>query len=263
MRDTSKIGLTYSPTVNPISFFIVLAITATKPNHTISSYDVKGAFLNTVIPDNIFIYVEVDKELGQLFIEKYPYLASMSNPDGTICFRLRRYLYGLQESPLAWNKTLHLRLTEIGFTQSKCDPCAYTLIQKEETTYLTVHVDDMLLSSPSIRRRLWFENKIKKHFEISSQVNQLTYLGMTYLGMSVIKNEEGIYVHQIGYIDTLGIKFGIDPEVRTNSPTGTDFLKVNQEDESIDSSKYLSLVMSLMYLARFTRYTYGSDLPGD
>jgi hypothetical protein len=84
---------------------MVLAIVA-KSRHTLSSYDVKGAFLNSVIPDDIHVYVQADNELSSLFIEKYPELTSFVNKDGTLSFRLRRYLYGLQESPLAWNKTL-------------------------------------------------------------------------------------------------------------------------------------------------------------
>jgi hypothetical protein len=72
-------------------------------------------------------------------------------------------------------------------------------------------VDDMLLASPTSEFRTWFESKIRRHFEISQQVNDLTYLGM-----SVIKDSDGISVHQLGYIETMGIKFGIDRDVTVN-----------------------------------------------
>jgi hypothetical protein len=111
-----------------------------------------------------------------------------------------------------------------------------------------VHVDDMLLASPTPAFRAWFESRISQHFEISQQVNDITYLGM-----SIVKNKDGISVHQRGYIDTLGIKFGIDPEIRVDNPTNSEFLNKQEDEESVDASKYLSLVMSLMYLARFTR----------
>jgi hypothetical protein len=48
-------------------------------------------------------------------------------------------------------------------------------------------------------------------------------------------------------------KFGADPDSRVTSPTGTDFLETDSEDEEVNKTKYLSLIMSLMFLARFTR----------
>jgi len=107
VRDTSTIGQTYSPTVNPISLFILLAKAATLPQHSISAYDVKGAFLNSPIPEDTHVYVRVDEELSKMFTERYSWLEKYLNDNGTLTFRLRRYLYGLQESPLAWNKLLH------------------------------------------------------------------------------------------------------------------------------------------------------------
>ena len=136
----------------------------------------------------------------------------------------------------------------MGFKQSTADPCAYVKEDYEGRTYLTVHVDDMLLASPSPAIRTWFENQVKQWFEISLQVNNLTYLGM-----SVIKSAEGIRVHQLGYIETLGIKFGVPEDVRSSCPTTSNLLESDEHDENMNVTKYLSLVMSLMYLARFTR----------
>jgi hypothetical protein len=106
----------------------------------------------------------------------------------------------------------------------------------------------MLLACPSNSHRFWFEGELKKHFEIVIQRDSITYLAM-----SVAKNNEGIKVHQLGYIESLGIKFGVDPDIIVSSPTGTDFLLYDDKDEDFDKTKFLSLVMSLMFLARFTR----------
>jgi hypothetical protein len=248
MRDTSNIGQTYSPTVNPISLFILLAIAATLVKHSISAYDVKGAFLNSSVPEDIFVYVRVDAELSKLFIELFPFLEEFLNPDGTLTFRLKKYLYGLQESPLAWNKCLHQKLDQMKFRRSIADPCAYTRNHKDGTFYLTVHVDDMLLASPSEAARIWFESEMERQFEISKQLNELSYLGMT-----IKKTRDGITVHQRGYIENMIAKFKADPDSKTTSPTSTDFLNNDPEDAKIDTTKYLSIVMSLMFLARFTR----------
>jgi hypothetical protein len=109
-RDTASVGLTYSPTVNPISFFVLMAFAATKPEYKLAAYDIKGAFLNSRIDDDTYVYVKAENELAQWFIKRYAHLQSRLNKDGSLTFRLRRYLYGLQESPLAWNRTLNEKL---------------------------------------------------------------------------------------------------------------------------------------------------------
>jgi hypothetical protein len=248
VRDTSKIGDTYSPTVNPISLFILLAKVATMAHYSISAYDVKGAFLNSPVPDDKHVYVRVDAELSNLFIERYPSLRRSVNDNGTLTFRLRRYLYGLQESPLAWNKLLHDKLGDMGFTRSTADPCAYVQRHPEGNLFLTVHVDDMLLMCPNSKLRTAFESEMEKRFEITKQLNDLSYLGMT-----ITKTDQGIRVHQAGYIDQMGAKFKADLNSKVSSPTGPDFLSFDPDDEHVNVTKYLGIIMSLMFLARFTR----------
>jgi len=51
-RDTTGIGFTYSPTVNPISFFVVMGLVATLPHYQLAAYDIKGAFLNSRIHED-------------------------------------------------------------------------------------------------------------------------------------------------------------------------------------------------------------------
>ena len=71
------------------------------------------------------------------------------------------------------------KLEQIKFKRSSADPCAYTKEIKDGTLYLTVHVDDMLLISPTTNARKSFETEMEKQFEITKQVNDLSYLGMT------------------------------------------------------------------------------------
>jgi hypothetical protein len=248
MRDTTQLGLTYSPTVNPISFFVLMAITATLPRYQLTAYDIKGAFLNSRIEDDTHVYVKAESDLVKWFVLRYPHLQSRINGDGSLTFRLRRYLYGLQESPLAWNRTLHSKLSSLGFNRSNADLCLYTRTDKGQKTYLTVHVDDMMLSFPDVSVRSWFEEAVKKWYEIVVQDKDITYLGM-----SVTKSSDGIRVHQRGYIDTLADKFQAAPESNSMSPTGSNFLEDNHKDVKVNTTKYLGLIMSLMYLARFTR----------
>jgi len=67
--------------------------------------------------------------------------------------------------------------------------------------YLTVHVDDMLLVSPSDLARLWFDRDMESQFKITKEVNELSYVGMM-----IEKTKSGITVHQRGYIDNMVTK---------------------------------------------------------
>jgi hypothetical protein len=59
-RDVANIELTYSPSVNPISFFVLMALTATLPTYKIVAHDAKGAFLNSHIDDSTYVYVKAE-----------------------------------------------------------------------------------------------------------------------------------------------------------------------------------------------------------
>ena len=126
------------------------------------------------------------------------------------------------------------------FERSVADPCAYTRPHKEGQLYFTVHVDDMLLISPSDDARLWFEKDMESQFTITKQVNELSYLGMT-----VKKSKNGIIVHQRGYIDSMVSKYQADRESKTTSPTSEDFLTYDDKDNKVDTTKYLGIFMSL------------------
>jgi len=73
------------------------------------------------------------------------------------------------------------------------------------TIYLTVHVDYILLIISTKQAREIFEISLEEQFEITKQINDLSYLGMT-----IQKMAEGIKVHQSGYIETMMTKFGAD-----------------------------------------------------
>jgi len=99
------------------------------------------------------------------------FLKEVRNEYGSLTFRLRRYLCCLQESPSAWKK-LHKKLQEMKFKTSTADP-------EDGNMFLTIHIDDMLLISPTKTSRLIFEKEMEYQFEKKKQVNNISYLKMT------------------------------------------------------------------------------------
>jgi hypothetical protein len=105
-RDTSSLGNTYSPTVNPLSVMLLLQLAAKLHTCPLTSYDVKGAFLMTPIPSSKQLYVKVNGDLLAFMVKRNPKLTSFIHQDGFLYFLLHRYLYGLHESPQAFNEML-------------------------------------------------------------------------------------------------------------------------------------------------------------
>ena len=93
---------------------------------------------------------------------------------------------------------------------------------------------------------------MSKYFELVSQ-----YTDISYLGMSIVLHDRAnsaVYVNQDGFIKDLLHKFNCD-NLKTfpKTPATSSLCIHNDNAEPFDITKYLSLTMSLEYLARFTR----------
>ena len=75
--------------------------------------DVKAAFLNEVIEEEVFI--------------EQPEWFEVENRKSYVCM-LQRALYGLKQAPWAWYSRIHGYLREMGFQQSEADHNLYFLL---------------------------------------------------------------------------------------------------------------------------------------
>jgi hypothetical protein len=114
---------------------------------------------------------------------------------------------------------------------------------------LYVHVDDMLLTCPSREWQRWFEEEMEKQFELVKQYDEVSYLGMT-----IKPGKKWVRVDQEGFLRSILKRHGLEGLKKTPSTPATDkLLEREEESEAVDKTKYLSVLMSLMYLARYTR----------
>ncbi len=72
--------------------------------------DVVTAFLNGQLEEEIYM--------------EQPHGYVQPGKEHLVC-KLQRSLYGLNQSPRCWNTALRDSLKQIGFSQSKVDPCAF------------------------------------------------------------------------------------------------------------------------------------------
>ncbi len=128
----------YAPVAKHTTMRALLAKAVAEGLH-VHQLDVKTAFLNGDLEEDIWM--------------QQPPGFSV---DGGLACHLKKSLYGLKQAPRAWNKRLTEELESQGFVVSDADPCLFIRHLKDDTLFLLVWVDDILLvagnektSSPS------------------------------------------------------------------------------------------------------------------
>jgi hypothetical protein len=253
LRDPDTIGDSFSPTVNPISVMTQLNLAAANKGTVISAYDIKGAFLLTPMKPGVRMFIKVNPDVAEHWISRCPHRVKWLQNDGCLYFELNRYVYGLHEASTEFNNLIDKQLQENGFMPTKADRCLYTKHTEDGLIILSIHVDDMLLTCPSIHWRTWFENTMEKHFSLVKQHDSISYLGMQIyqdeITGDILINQHGFLLSLIKKHDLEKLnKFPVTPAME--SLTDSDLIP---NTSLVNKNGYLSLVMSLMYLARFTR----------
>ena len=251
-QTVDQVGDTTSPTVNPISVFVILNFAACHSDYLLSAYDFKFAFLIPFVKPEKKIYVRIRKDIAQRWVEKYPYRKQYLTKLGNMYGLLLHNMYGMQEASKEFNDLLDEVMKSFGFEPTKADPCLYVKHDDRVGTMMAaVHVDDILLVSPNIEQRTWFENAMKERFELVSQYDSISYLGMSITRSST---DGSIKVVQDGFVKDILKKTDCSNLSKFPSTPATDKLYESDSSSSpCNKTTYLSLTMTLMYLARFTR----------
>ena len=250
-RDIETIGDSESPTVNPISVMTQLNLASVNANTVLAAYDIKGAFLTTPMQPGVRMFIRVNPDVAEHWIKRHPERIDDLHSDGCLYFELQRYVYGLHEASHEFNSALDKALREEGFTPTRADRCLYVKKTEDGMLILSVHVDDMLLTCPSVKWREWFETRIETRYALVKQYDNVSYLGMQ---IHRDRKTGDILVDQHGFLQSLLLKHRCDSLRRAPSTPATERLTEHDPNSpAANTSEYLSLVMSLMYLARFTR----------
>ena len=110
-----------------------LLSTATSRGHGISLRDIKNAYIQSDLPDKLYM------ELPEGFKE-----------DGK-CLRLTKALYGLRQAGYLWSATFSGYLRSLSFERNLADPSVHSLIWKDGKSgkrrelHVGAYVDDLLL----------------------------------------------------------------------------------------------------------------------
>ena len=120
---------TYSPVAMLKSIRILLA-TAAFHDYEIWQMDVKTAFLNEILEEDVF----------------------MTQPEGFVdpksagkVWKLNRSIYGLKQASRSWNLRFDDAIKSFGFIRNKEEPCVYKKTTGSAIVFLILYVDDILL----------------------------------------------------------------------------------------------------------------------
>jgi hypothetical protein len=231
---TQKYGVDYdevfAPVARPATLRSLLSFSG-KEKYAVKQYDVKTAFLNGVLEEEIYLKQPPGFKIDDRV------------------FRLKKSLYGLKQAAKVWNDTLNLELGKIGFKQCETDKCLFVLCEQNELCYLLVHVDDMLLASKSEKFIETTAEKIGKCFQIKSLGNIKHYLGI-----DVLRDGFGHFmICQTPYIDKIIKTAGLIDAKLSKFPLDPGYFKIIDENFLPNNSDYRKYIGMLLYLAVHSR----------
>jgi hypothetical protein len=124
---------TFSPVVKPATVRIVLTFARSRDG-PIHQLDVKNVFLHGTLTETVYC----------------------SQPQGfadpalpTHVCKLNKSLYGLKQAPRPWYSRFATFLFSLGFTEAKSDTSPFVFRRGQETVYLLLYVDDIVLTASS------------------------------------------------------------------------------------------------------------------
>lgn len=218
----------FAPVARLESVRLLLA-QATCEGWAVHHMDVKSAFLNGVLQEDV--YVEQPPE----FI--------LQGQESKV-LHLVKALYGLRQAPRAWYSKLDDSLLQLGFQRSTSEHAVYLRGTGAHRLVVGVYVDDLVITGGNQDDIDTFKAETKSTFKMSD-LGLLHY----YLGLEVSQSEEGITVCQSAYaakiLQTAGLS-GCKPSCTPMEPR----LKLSKLSSapSVDATFYRSIVGSLRYL---------------
>lgn len=229
---SQKSGVDYDQLFSPVARYdtvrTILSVAATQ-QLKIRQFDIKTAFL----------YGEVKKELYMRQPEGF------EDGSNRVC-KLIISLYGLKQAPRCWNDCFTDFLHSQGFYVSNADPCLFIRVRNNKYLFVTIYVDDGLVTGSDDNEIDEFIEALKIRFKITTGTPDL------FLGMQIKQVNDGIFISQPLYTEKILERFGM---ARANSLSmPTEIVDKNEESPDFeDKTLYREAVGCLQYLATATR----------
>src|SRR5581483_11955252 len=223
-------GIDYDETFAPVARLeatqIFLAYAAHK-NMTVYHMDVKCAFLNGVLHEEV--YVEQPEGFVDLRFPNHVYAFDKA-------------LYGLKQAPRAWYETLTVYLLEAGYKKGTIDPTLFLRKSGNDLIIVQIYVDDIIFASTKPELCKEFEHTMKSQFQMS-MMGELTF----FLGLQVRQRPDGIFINQSKYVHDLLKRFDVVGSNSVATPMSRSYqMDADLSGKPVDQKNYRAIIGSLI-----------------
>ena len=254
-----KLGVDYHDTFAPVATYTTLRwllAVAAALNYELLGIDFTNAFCNSNMDHPVWLKIPSGFRESLTPSQVQLYEDMRARYGARLSLRLLKGLYGLKQSPMLWNKTLHTFLVSptMGFTQCTFDPCLYWRRETDGTvTLLLVYVDDTILACKSPSTGVEFNTRVAQHYKIR-ELGDVEWI----LGMRVCRDREQrtLTLDQTQYITQLLVRFGMENSnpVTTPAVKRTPLTDATEPSPLLDAKiPYRAAVGALMHAAVGTR----------
>ena len=243
----TSIAETAAPTLKYEGLMTILSV-ASHHKSPVGTLDYPGAFLKATLKRAQYVLLNGDSAAS--LIACHQEFRKYLRKNGTMLVRVVNALYGLPESGKQWYDCLSAFMIDSGYQQSRTDNCIFYKIDGNDKIIIGLHVDDKCYTSTSQHLVDELIEKIEKKF---GKVKHTTGDVQSFLGLKIVRNPATgeITVEQPAYVD--GLTDDVSDVGLPESPATKDLLRIHDLGQPVDQKRYLSRVMSLMYLATKTR----------
>ncbi|CAN1152027.1 Retrovirus-related Pol polyprotein from transposon TNT 1-94, partial [Linum perenne] len=228
---TQTYGIDYEETFAPVAklnTIRVLLSLAVNLDWDLSQLDVKNAFLNGELTEEVFMSPPPGMDVGR-----------------KVC-KLKKALYGLKQSPRAWFERFTKAVISGGYYQCQSDHTLFVKHSKSgKLAILIVYVDDIIITGDDTEEIRRLKLTLANEFDLKD-LGELKY----FLGMEVARSKHGIALSQRKYVLDLLRETGMLGCKPADTPMESN-KHLNNEDEvaPVNKEGYQRLVGKLIYLA--------------
>lgn len=202
----------------------LLAIAASR-RLEILQFDVSSAFLQGKLDERVLIQPPCGLKLA-----------------AGHCLQLDKALYGLEQTPRAWNCTFTKALNELGLVATDMDACIFS--NSDKSIFLLIYVDDLFVFGNNRGHCQALVDKLGERFKIKQLQADF------FLGIKIERLPTGIRLSQRQYALGMAKRFNLADANTVSSPLAN--AKQLMDAETIDAP-YREIVGCLQYLACCTR----------
>jgi hypothetical protein len=207
----------------------MLVAYATRHGFNLYQMDVKSAFLNGSIKEEVYV-------------EQPPGFESEGYPNHV--YELHKMLYGLKQAPRAWCECLTYFLIKNGFSIGKANYTLFTRQMGKDLLVCQIYIDDIIFGYTNKSFYDEFSKIMMDRFEMS-MMGILTF----FLGFQIKQAKEGTFISQMKYTHDILKKFCMDKAKPIKTPMGTnDHLDLDLGGTSVDQKVYRYMIRSLLYI---------------